>query len=73
MSLLLKGEKLFCKTSAFRVDEEFVMADAKKSHISMPALLKWPDSPVSVLVPKFGCFPGSCNDLINRDKCRLSP
>ena len=62
MSLLLKGEKLFCRTSAFRVDEEFVMADAKKSHIIVPALLKWLYSLVSVLVRKFGCFPGFCND-----------
>ena len=56
MSLLLKGEKLFCKTSAFRVDEEFVMADAKKSHIIVPTRLKPPYSLVSVLVLKFECF-----------------
>lgn len=60
MSLLLKGEKLFCKTSAFRVDEEFVMADAKKSHIIVPTQLKWPHSRVSVLVRNFGYFPGFC-------------
>lgn len=53
MSLLLKGEKLFCKTSAFRVDEEFVMADAKKSHIIVPALSKPIPRIVSVLLPNY--------------------
>ena len=61
MSLLLKGEKLFWRTSAFRVDEEFVMADAKKSHIIVPTLFKWPHSGVSVLVLKFGYFSGFYN------------